>query len=520
MMDSLRRWSIGKRLTAGFGAVVTLGALAVILAITSLTQVAKSTEAMMAEPLQKERLVQEWGRNIAIAVRRTAAMAMSDEKALAAYFSQEQKASAERSAELQKQIEALVQGRADDQRLYDDIQDKRKVYLAARDQVLAARKAGDSAQAQTLFETQFSPAVGPYLSSVDAFLQAQREDIDTIAASIQASYTRSLTLLILASLGMLSLSGWVAWQLTRSITTPLRTAVRAAESVAAGQLRVDLPESLPGSRFEVDQLGVALSEMAQSLTQLVSGIRDASESINVAAGEIAQGNLDLSSRTEKQAANLEETSASMHELTDAVKHNAEALHEAQRQAAESSQQARQGGSSVAEVSQSMQGIESSARQISQITGVIDGIAFQTNILALNAAVEAARAGEAGRGFAVVAGEVRTLAQRAGEAAKEIRQLIEQSVNEVSSGAERVARTQRTMDTIVNSIGKVAELTQSVARSSDEQRRGIEEVNAALQQIDSITQQNAALVEEASAAAASLSEQTQKLQRDVERFELP
>ncbi len=167
----------------------------------------------------------------------------------------------------------------------------------------------------------------------------------------------------------------------------------------------------------------------------------------------------------------------------------------------------------------MQGIESSARRISQITGVIDGIAFQTNILALNAAVEAARAGEAGRGFAVVAGEVRILAQRAGDAAKEIRQLIEQSVEEVSNGAERVSRAQSTMASIVTAIGRVAELTQVVAASSGEQRRGIEEVNAALQQIDSITQQNAALVEEASAAAASLSEQTVRLQHEVDRFRL-
>ena len=519
VFTTLRQWSVGQRLAAGFGLVLLLGAIAVAMAMSSLTQVATATREMMAEPLQKERLVQEWGRNIAIAVRRTAAVAMSDEAQLAAYFASEQKASAERSAELQKQIEGLVANDADDKRLYDEIQERRKTYLAARDQVLAARKAGDSAQAQALFDSTFSPTVGPYLASVEAMLQSQRARIDDIAKNIQASYTRSLTVLTVLSLAMLAIAAWVAWQLSRSITGPLRSAVEAAESVAAGHLRVSLPEGPVGSRYEVDQLAAALSEMAASLTSLVRGIRDSSESITVAAGEIAQGNLDLSSRTEHQASNLEETSASMHTLTDAVKHNAETLQEAQRQANESAQQARHGGDVVTEVSQSMQGIESSARRISQITGVIDGIAFQTNILALNAAVEAARAGEAGRGFAVVAGEVRILAQRAGDAAKEIRQLIEQSVEEVSNGAERVSRAQSTMASIVTAIGRVAELTQVVAASSGEQRRGIEEVNAALQQIDSITQQNAALVEEASAAAASLSEQTVRLQQEVDRFRL-
>ncbi len=329
VFTSLRQWSVGQRLAAGFGLVLLLAAIAVALAMSSLTQVATATREMMAEPLQKERLVQEWGRNIAIAVRRTAAVAMSDEAQLATYFASEQKASAERSAELQKQIEGLVANDPDDKRLYDEIQEQRKTYLAARDRVLAARKAGDSAQAQALFDSAFSPSVGPYLASVEALLKSQRARIDDIAQAIQASYTRSLTVLTVLSLAMLAIAAWVAWQLSRSITGPLRSAVEAAESVAAGHLRVSLPEGPAGSRYEVDQLAAALSEMAASLTSLVRGIRDSSESITVAAGEIAQGNLDLSSRTEHQASNLEETSASMHTLTDAVNHNADTLQEAQ-----------------------------------------------------------------------------------------------------------------------------------------------------------------------------------------------
>ncbi len=514
-----RHWSIGRQLGAGFGVVLLGAVIALVISIWSLKQVAQATQTMMAEPLAKERLVQEWSRNIGMAVRRTAAMAMSDEAQLAAYFTAEQKASAERSAELQKKIEALVKDDAAERVLYEQIQDQRKTYLKARDSVLAARKSGDSAAAQQLFEKDFSPRVGPYLAAVDALVSHQRDSIDKTAVAIQAQYRQSLATVITLALVLLGVGSLAAWRIARSISVPLHEAVKAAERVARGQLDMDVSQGAAGSANEVTQLQTALGAMVVSLTQLVSSIRESAESIAVASGQIAQGNLDLSLRTEKQASSLQETSASMHELTDVVSRNTAELQSAGQLAGTASQAAAAGGQVIEVVNQSMQGIEAGARKIGQITSVIDGIAFQTNILALNAAVEAARAGEQGRGFAVVAAEVRTLAQRAAESAKEIRSLIGRSVEDVEQGAARVVEAQGTMRQIVDIVNSLAHVTQTVAQSSDGQRRGIEEVNSAVQQIDGITQQNAALVEQASAAAASLSEQTSRLESEVRRFVL-
>ncbi len=511
----ISRMTVGRRLTMGFGIVLLLCAVAIGVSLQALSQVAHSTRNMMSEPLAKERAVQEWARNIAVAVRRTAALAMSNDERLEAYFLAEQKASAERSAELQKSIEALVADDPQEKALYAAIQRHRSAYLKARDAVLAARKADQTERAQQLFESDFKPLVTPYLQAVDDLLKAQRDAIDRTAASIQTSYEVSRRFLILLAFGILCVSGFVAWRLSASIVAPMQIAVRAAELVADGDLRVELRQTEGDS--EMAHLARAIKAMIESLKQLVGGIHSSAESISVASGQIAQGNLDLSNRTEDQAANLQRTSATMAELTEAVRHNASQLEQAGALSTQAATEAAHGGQVVSEVTRSMQGIEGSAKRIGQITAVIDGIAFQTNILALNAAVEAARAGEAGRGFAVVAGEVRTLAQRASDAAKEIRALIAESVSEVERGGALVQRAQATMVQIVASIDRVATLTREVSGSTGEQTRGIEGVNAAIQQIDSITQQNAALVEQASAAASSLSEQTERLRAEVERF---
>ncbi len=307
----------------------------------------------------------------------------------------------------------------------------------------------------------------------------------------------------------------LGWLVTRGIVRPLEHAVQAARQVAAGDLTTDIQVA---TRDETGELMGALKAMNESLARIVKDVRDGCENIASASSQIAQGNADLSQRTEEQASSLEETAASMEELTGTVQQNANNASEADRLVNQASTVAVRGGEVVEGVVQTMSAISDSSRRIADITGVIDGIAFQTNILALNAAV-AARAGEQGRGFAVVAGEVRTLAQRSAVAAKEIKALIDESVTRVEGGTRQVDEAGRTMREVVDSVRQVATLVREIASASEEQSTGIGQVNQAVAQMDAVTQQNAALVEEAAAAAASMQEQANRLAQEVRRFKV-
>ncbi len=302
----------------------------------------------------------------------------------------------------------------------------------------------------------------------------------------------------------------------RSITDPLCKAVEVSNQIAKGDLtaRIDFV-----SKDSLGRLFDALREMNGSLNTLVGEVHLASEGIAGATGEIAAGNLDLSNRTEAQATALQHTVATMNEITTTVKQNAENSQLANSLAVEASEVAVRGGAVVSEVVQTMGAINESARKIADIIGVIDGIAFQTNILALNAAVEAARAGEQGRGFAVVAAEVRSLAQRSAGAANEIKQLISDSVSKVEMGNQQVAQAGSTMQDVVASINRVTEVVSQISHASHEQSSGIEQINRAISQMDETTQQNAALVEQSAAAAKSLQDQTRHLEQQVQRFNL-
>jgi methyl-accepting chemotaxis protein len=268
------------------------------------------------------------------------------------------------------------------------------------------------------------------------------------------------------------------------------------------------------------KLLLALREMNHSLRQIVSQVRDGTDTIASASSQIAGGNLDLSARTEQQASSLEETASAMEQLTATVRHNASHAQHATELAQSATEVASRGGAVVAEVVSTMDAINEASRRIADITTVIDGLAFQTNILALNAAVEAARAGEQGRGFAVVASEVRTLAQRSGDAAREIKLLIEDSVGKVDAGSQLVAQAGDTMQDVVRSVQQVGGIIGEISLASREQSQGIEQVNLAIMQMDTVTQQNAALVEEAAAAAAALSEQAAALSHAVGVFRTP
>ena len=329
-------------------------------------------------------------------------------------------------------------------------------------------------------------------------------------------YGTMRAIMIALAVAGVALGVLLGWLVTRGIVRPLDQAVKAARQVAAGDLTTDIQVV---SRDETGELMSALKSMNESLARIVKDVRDGCESIASASSQIAQGNADLSQRTEEQASSLEETAASMEQLTSTVQQNANNAGEADRLVNLASSVAVRGGEMVDGVVQTMSAISDSSRRIADITGVIDGIAFQTNILALNAAVEAARAGEQGRGFAVVAGEVRTLAQRSAVAAKEIKALIDESAVRVEGGTRQVDEAGRTMREVVDSVRQVATLVREIASASEEQSAGIGQVNQAVAQMDTVTQQNAALVEEAAAAAASMQEQAGRLAQEVRRFKV-
>ncbi len=345
----------------------------------------------------------------------------------------------------------------------------------------------------------------------------QEKQNAALVAQIEDEYTFALRFLIGATLLAALAATTLALLITRSITRPINDAVDVAQAVAAG----DLTHSIQvRGRDEVSQLLVALQTMTASLSSIVGEVRAGTETIGTASRQIATGNQDLSSRTEEQASSLEETASSMEELTSTVKQSANNARQANVLANSASEVAVRGGQVVSQVVETMGSINESSRRIVDIIGVIDGIAFQTNILALNAAVEAARAGEQGRGFAVVASEVRTLAQRSAAAAKEIKALIDDSVGKVDAGAKLVDQAGKTMDEIVDSVKRVTDIMAEIALASQEQNAGIEQINQAITQMDQVTQQNAALVEEAAAAAESMQQQAVHLAHAVDVFKMP
>ncbi len=334
--------------------------------------------------------------------------------------------------------------------------------------------------------------------------------------SADAAFDKLIVVLLAILMVALVSSMCIAILMSRMIVRPLRQAITAAGFIAEGDLTAEIKVV---GRDETGELLVALKHMSDSLKKIVGEVHSSAEAIGSGTRQIAAGNADLSQRTEEQASSLEETASSMEELTSTVKQNAENAKQANQLALGASQVAVKGGSVVGEVVTTMSSINESSKKIVDIISVIDGIAFQTNILALNAAVEAARAGEQGRGFAVVATEVRNLAQRSAAAAKEIKALIDDSVDKVGAGTKLVDEAGKTMQEIVSSVKRVTDIMAEITAASQEQSAGIEQVNQAITQMDEVTQQNAALVEEAAAAAESLEEQAQNLETAVAVFKL-
>ena len=393
------------------------------------------------------------------------------------------------------------------QRYYDDLQ--KQVQLSSSD-------ADYRDQATASYLGAANKDFNELVSAVRADMDFQNQG-GVKAATAASNVFRSSRVLIVSLLaGAMALGALLAWIIARSITRPIARAVEVAETVASGNLTAAIDSSDPD---EAGQLLRALKRMNDNLSSIVGQVRHSSDSIATGSSQIAVGNADLSQRTEEQASNLQQTAASMEELTATVKHNAETASAATQITSSASLAAAEGGRVVSEVVTTMEEISVASRKVADIVGVIDGIAFQTNILALNAAVEAARAGEQGRGFAVVASEVRSLAQRSGQAAREIKQLIMASTEKVEIGTRLVGTAGQSMTNIVAQVSRANDLIGEIGNSSNEQSKGISQVADAVTQLDQVTQQNAALVEESAAAAESLKVQAAKLAEIVSVFTL-
>jgi methyl-accepting chemotaxis protein len=516
-MDNMNiaNMKIGARLAIGFGLVVLLVATVIGIGVARLNGIGDVNDKVVQ---------QDWVN--AEAANTINALTNANARNTLELFITTDQAQTDRiyqSIEINKK--AIAQGldtldrlsdAAEAKRLLADLKSSRAAYVASFSKVAKLLEEQQLDEANRMMRGETLPTLNVLQGHIKAMMLLQKKQVEASATQVRQAIAYSRMLMIGLGCAVVLISIVFAWWITQSVTRPLRAAVTVARSVAQGDLRARIEV---GSKDETGQLLDALKDMNDSFSRIVGQVRAGTETIATASSQIAAGNLDLSSRTEQQASSLEETASAMEELTSTVRGNAENARQANQLAASASEVAVKGRVVVGNVVDTMDSINQSAKKIADILGVIDAIAFQTNILALNAAVEAARAGEQGRGFAVVASEVRTLAQRSAGAAREIKLLIEDSVLKVETGARLVGHAGATMDEIVASVKRVTDIMGEISMASQEQSVGIDQINQAIGQMDRTTQQNAALVEEAAAAAGSLHEQAGQLADVVGVFKL-
>jgi len=512
---NLTNYKIKTRLGAGFGVLVLLMLIMIATAIGRFGAISQSAKGIVER---------DWPSASAAAT--IDAAAREDARRVLALFVITDKAQRAKSYEKidqdKKAIDAALvtlgqlTETPDEKALLAKIQAARATYNTAFLKVADLVEADDRDKASELMNREAFPALDTLEELTGAMVKQQKTDIEDGGKVATGHIDFSRTMMIVLGVVALIVSAALAVWITASITGPLEEAVAIAKSVAAGDLSTHIEAR---ASDETGELLEALQHMNTSLARTVHEVRSSTTTINRASAEIASGNMDLSGRTESQASSLEETASTMEELTSTVKQNADNARQANQLVISASSVATRGGELVAQVVDTMGSIKASSSKIVDIIGVIDGIAFQTNILALNAAVEAARAGEQGRGFAVVASEVRSLAQRSATAAKEIKVLIDDSVEKVDGGSAVVDEAGQTMGLIVTSVQQVADIMAEITSASQEQSMGIEQVNEAISQMDEMTQQNAALVEQAAAAAQSMQDEAATLSASVSVFKL-
>ncbi len=509
----MKNLKIGVRLGVGFGILIAVLLLSALFAVRNMGVLANITKDLYNHPMTV-----------------TNAILAADGNVVRMHRSMKDVALAKTPEDVQKAANA-VDGY--EKHVYEDMKVVKSAFLGPpkmveditrpiaewkpiRDRVIALMKEGKAEEAANITKTEGVVKTDEIRKAVGELKEwAQKKGV-AFFENAEKTRSESVWIFVIANAIGIVLAVIVTFYISSSITNPIREAVGVAEALAKGDLTQKIEAK---SKDETGQLLAALGNTVMQLKGIMGGIKESTETISTASSQIAQGNADLSQRTEEQASSLEETASSMEELTSTVKQNAENAKQANQLAISASAVAVKGGAVVSQVVSTMSSINDSSKKIVDIIGVIDGIAFQTNILALNAAVEAARAGEQGRGFAVVASEVRNLAQKSAAAAKEIKALISDSVEKVGTGTKLVDEAGKTMEEIVTSVKRVTDIMSEITAASQEQSSGIEQVNQAITQMDQVTQQNAALVEEAAAAAESMQEQAQNLAQAVSVFKL-
>ncbi|MGN8004891.1 methyl-accepting chemotaxis protein [Acidovorax sp. 22279] len=506
---------IGARLSLAFGLVLLITATIAATGVWRLAVLKEASSRIATVEMERNALAQEWKAAIDLNWVRASASLKATDAGYIQSLTADMATTSQRASEAQKKLEALVDDPTE-KALMERVAVTRKAYVDARAELLERKKAGEDVFA--LVDSDLKPLATAYLQSLADVADNTHKQLDEFEGAIIQAAGTSQWVLALGAVVSVVLGALFALWTTRSIVGPVQRAVRAADEISHGNLSVQIPD-VGNGRNEMAQLLRSLDEMQQNLSRIVGHVRSGSENVATASSEIAQGNNDLSARTEQQASALQETAASMEQLNSTVRQNADNARQANQLAQSASTVAVHGGEVVSQVVDTMKGIHDSSSKIADIIGVIDGIAFQTNILALNAAVEAARAGEQGRGFAVVASEVRSLAGRSADAAKQIKTLINDSVERVAAGTTLVDQAGATMTEVVGSIKRVTDLMGEISAASSEQSQGVAQVGEAVTQMDQVTQQNAALVEEMAAAAASLNNQAQDLVSTVAFFKL-